>query len=144
MINTIIERKSVRTYDGRDLTPDDLKELKEFAENIETPFGITSEFRFLEADKYGLKSPVLNGVNLYVAGKTEVVPYSDVSFGYAFEKLVLKAQSMGIGTVWIAGTMNRDAFERAMELKDNEAMPCVSPLGYPGKRSMRESLMKGE
>ncbi len=142
MINTIIERKSVRTYDGKDLKPEDLKVLKEYAENIETPFGIPAEFRFLEADKYGLKSPVLSGVNLYVAGKTEVVPYSDVSFGYAFEKLVLKAQSMGIGTVWIAGTMNRDAFEKAMELKDNEAMPAVSPLGYPGKRSMRESLMR--
>ena len=142
MINTIIERKSVRTYDGKNLKPEDLKVLKEYAENIETPFGIPAEFRFLEADKYGLKSPVLSGVNLYVAGKTEIVPYADGSFGYAFEKLVLKAQSMGIGTVWIAGTMNRDAFEKAMELKDNEFMPAVSPLGYPTKRSMREILMR--
>lgn len=142
MIKTIMARKSVRTYDGTGLRDEDLLTLKEFADSIETPFGIKAEFRFLEAEKYGLKSPVLSGEKLFMAGKTEVVPYADLSFGYAFEKLILKAQSMGIGTVWIAGTMNRDAFEDAMELKENEAMPCVSPIGYPGKRSLKESLMR--
>ena len=35
------------------------------------------------------------------------------------------------------------AFEKAMELKDNEFMPCMSPLGHPAaRRSMRESLMR--
>ncbi len=142
MINTIIERKSVRTYDGKGLKEEDFNKLEDYAKDIESPFGIRSEFRFLEADKFGLKSPVLSGVKLYVAGKVEAVPYADVSFGYSFEKLVLLAQSMGIGTVWIAGTMNRDAFEKAMDLKENEIMPCISPLGYPGKRSMKETLMR--
>lgn len=142
MITTMMARKSVRTYDGTGLRDEDLLKLKEYADNIETPFGIKAEFRFLDAEKYGLKSPVLAGEKIYVAGKTEVVPYADVSFGYAFEKIVIKAQSMGIGTVWIAGTMNREAFEKAMELKENEAMLAVSPLGYPGKRSIKESLMR--
>ena len=50
---------------------------------------------------------------------------------------------MGIGTTWIAGTMNRPAFEAAMALGHGEVMPCVSPLGYPAaKLSLRESLMR--
>ena len=50
---------------------------------------------------------------------------------------------MGIGTTWIAGTMDRAAFEKAMELEDGEVMPCVSPLGYPAKKmSLRESMMR--
>ena len=50
---------------------------------------------------------------------------------------------MGIGTVWIGGTMNRQAFKKAMNLGEDEIMPCVSPLGYPaGKMSVRESLMR--
>ncbi|MDE6673568.1 MAG: nitroreductase, partial [Acetatifactor sp.] len=56
---------------------------------------------------------------------------------------VLYAQSIGIGTVWIGGTMDRSAFERAMALEQNERMPCVSPLGYPaGKMAIRENMMR--
>lgn len=48
--------------------------------------------------------------------------------------LVLYAQSIGIGTVWLGGTMNRSAFERAMEPGEDEIMPCASPLGYPARK----------
>lgn len=48
---------------------------------------------------------------------------------------MLYAQSLGIGTVWIGGTMDRAAFEATMELGENEVMPCVSPLGYPAKKT---------
>ena len=65
------------------------------------------------------------------------------AFGFAFERFVLYAQSLGIGTTWIAGTMNRATFEAAIALEDGEVMPCVSPLGYPAmKLSLRESLMR--
>lgn len=64
-------------------------------------------------------------------------------FGYSFEKLVLFAQSLGIGTVWLGGTMDRGAFERAMNLGSDEMMPCASALGYPAqKMSVRESVMR--
>ena len=53
------------------------------------------------------------------------------------------AQSKGIGTTWIAGTMNRDAFEAATRLEEGERMPCVTPLGRPAARmALRESLMR--
>ena len=32
-----------------------------------------------------------------------------------FEQLVLRAQDLGLGTVWLGGTMNRAAYEKAME-----------------------------
>ena len=39
--------------------------------------------------------------------------------------------------------MNRDAFEKAMELASDEIMPCASPLGYPAKKmSLREDMMR--
>ena len=143
MIKTIMDRKSVRSYDGKGLTTEEIGKLEEFAKNIETPFGIKAEYRILNGKEHGLTSPVLTGVDTYVAGKTEIKPMADLSFGYGFEKLLLYAISLGLGTVWIAGTMNRDAFEKAMELKDNEIMPCMSPLGHPApKRSVRETLMR--
>ena len=143
MIDIIMKRRSVRTYNDKGLTASELSDLKKFADNIDTPFGISQKFRFLDADEFGLKSPVLSGVRIYVAGKTKVMPYADVAFGYAFEKLLLHAIEMGLGTVWIAGTMNRDAFELAMDLQDNEMMPAMSPLGHPAaKMSFRETLMR--
>lgn len=39
--------------------------------------------------------------------------------------------------------MDRAAFERAMGLKEDEMMPCMSPLGYPAKKmSIKESMMR--
>ena len=71
------------------------------------------------------------------------MPYAEVAFGYSFEKVVLYAWSIGIGTVWIGGTMNREKFEKAAGLKDDEMMPCISPLGYPAaKHSIKETLMR--
>ena len=101
------------------------------------------EFVLLDAEKYGLSSPVITGEKLYAAGKVAKIPYADVAFGYSFERLVLYVWSYGIGTTWIGGTMKRELFEKAAGLKDGEMMPCVSPLGYPAKKkSIRETMMR--
>ena len=105
--DVVMGRKSVRTYDGRDLTPEDRAKIEACAAEAgaRNPFGIPVEFRFLGAEEYSLSSPVLTGEKLYVAGIVDKVPYSDVAFGYSMEALVLYAWSLGIGTVWIGGTV---------------------------------------
>jgi len=136
-------RKSVRSFDGRELQRKDLDKLRMYASEIENPFGIPVEFVFLDAGMYGLSSPVLSGEKYFVCGKVAKKPYADVACGFAFEKLVLYAWSLGIGTTWIGGTMKRSAFEKAAGLKKDFMMPCISPLGYPsGKRSLQETVMR--
>ncbi|MDE6017174.1 MAG: nitroreductase family protein [Acetatifactor sp.] len=136
-------RRSVRTFDGREVNEDDLKKLALFMENIENPYGIPVSFKFLDSKKHALTCPVVSGTDLYVGAKAPRMPHMEEAFGYSFETFVLYAQSIGIGTVWIGGTMDRSAFERAMVLEQNEMMPCVSPLGYPaGKMSIRENMMR--
>ena len=49
---------------------------------------------------------------------------------------------MGIGTVWIGGTMDRAAFEKASALKEDEVMVCITPAGCPAKMSLRENMMR--
>lgn len=143
VIEQIKKRRSVRTFDGQ-IVDEHLKEmLSSYAADIENPFDIPVEFKFLDAKENGLTCPVVTGTELYVGGKVENVPNANVAFGYSFEVFVLLAQSMGIGTVWLGGTMNRTAFEAAMELRDNEMMPCASPVGYVAKKmSMREVMMR--
>ena len=136
---SIRSRRSVRTYDPRPLSAQDREALCAYMEKIENPYGLPVEFRLLE----GMGSPVVVGTDLFVAGKTEKNTHMNEAFGYSFEKLVLYAEAMGIGTVWIGGTMDRGAFEKAMALNANEVMPCVSPLGYPAKKmSLRETMMR--
>ncbi len=143
MIEIIKGRKSVRTYDGNQLSDMHRQVMEDYMKEIPNPFGIPVEFVLLDAKEHGLSSPVLSGERLYVAGKVEKKPYADVAFGYSFEKLVLYAWSYGIGTVWIGGTMKRELFEKAAGLKSGQMMPCISPLGYPaGKRSLKESMMR--
>ena len=136
-------RKSVRSFDGAPLRDADREKLAAYLAQIETPFDLPMDFRILDAKEHGLSSPVVTGTELYAAGKLRRGPMAEIAFGFAFEKFVLYALSLGVGTVWIAGTMDRPAFERAMELADDEFMPAVTPLGYPStKRALRDAAMR--
>ena len=143
-LNDLIRsRKSVRTYDGLPLSPEDLEQLKRAAAGVTNPYGIPLEFRFLSAAEHGLTCPVVVGTDHYVAAKLTRGPHMEEAFGYSFEQFVLKAWEMGIGTVWLGGTMDRKAFEAAMDLTEEERMPCASPLGRPGsKPSLKDSAMR--
>ena len=136
-------RRSVRTFNGEPLRTEDLQKIKAFAETAENPYGLAITWDFPDAKKTGLSSPVIVGEDMYIAGKMRRAPHAEEAFGYSFERIVLFAESIGVGTTWIAGTMDRPAFEKAVSLQQGEVMPCVSPLGYPAeKMSLRETMMR--
>ena len=142
-LELIRQRRSVRTFDGRPLRAEDREKLLAFAAQVTNPYDLPITWRILSAKEHRLSSPVISGTDTFIAGKLRRAAHAEEAFGFAFERFVLYAQSLGIGTTWIAGTMNRPAFEAAMALEDGEVMPCVSPLGYPAaKLSLRESLMR--
>lgn len=129
-------RKSVRTFDGRPISTEDKEKLSAYIKNIPNPYGIPVEFVLLDAKEYGLSSPVIQGEELYIAAKVEKQPHGEEAFGFSFEKMVLYAWSLGIGTTWIGGTFDRPHFEKVLGVKGRERMYGVTPLGYPaGKKS---------
>jgi len=143
ILDTIRKRRSVRTFDGTKLREEDARAIMEYAEKVENPYAMPIVWKLLDADKYGLSSPVIVGTDVFIAGKMRREPHAEEAFGYSFEKIVLFAESIDAGTTCIAGTMNRDAFERALALDSGEVMPCISPVGYPAKKmSMRETMMR--
>ncbi len=125
------KRRSVRTFDGKGLSPEDAKKIMDFAEQADNPYGLAIAWKLLDAEKDGLTTPVIVGTDVFIGGKMQRAPHAEEAFGYSFERVVLFAEELGIGTTWIAGTMDRASFEKAMELSEGEVMPCVSPLGYP-------------
>ena len=141
--DTIRKRKSVRTFNGKSLLPEDKQKLEEYLKDLDNPFDVPIEFRFLNAKEHNLSSPVIVGTDFYVAAKVSRVPQSEIAFGYAFEKFCLYAGSLGIGTIMLAATISRKTFEKAMEIKEDEVMPVASPVGYPAeKMSVRETMMR--
>ena len=137
-------RRSVRTYDGKQITAEDRRKLIELFNDSGNPFGAEVEFRLLNAEEHDLTSPVIVGADLYVGAKLKTGKGYEVACGYSFERFCLSAWAIGIGTVMLGGTLSRKTFEKAMELKEDEAMPVASPVGYPAQKlSVREKMMRG-
>ena len=143
ILEIIRSRRSVRSFSGADLRQEDAEKKMAFASEASNPYGIPISWFLLDAKKDGLSSPVITDTNIWIAGKMDRVSHAEEAFGFSFEKIVLFAESLGIGTTIIAGTMNRPAFEKGVSLAEGEVLPCVSPLGYPAKKmSLRETLMR--
>ena len=142
-IQLIHDRRSVRTFGGRRLTEEDREKLLRFAAQLDNPYNIPLEFKLLDAADAPLKCPVVAGTEMFIGAKLPFAPHMEEAFGFSFERLLLYALSLGIGSVWVGGTMDRAAFEQAMDLQPHERMLCMSPLGYPAeKMSLRETMMR--
>ena len=140
---SIKERKSVRTFDGRQISDQDRDALLKYIKTVRNPFDVPVEFRLLNAKEHDLSSPVVIGADEYIAAKTTRCRNFEIGYGYSFESVCLYARSLGIGTVILAASISRKTFEKAMDLKENEVMPVATPIGYPAsKRSIRETLMR--
>ena len=142
-LSLVRSRRSVRSFDGNALSESELSELLDFARAAENPYGWALKWCLFDAEKTGLSSPVITGEKAYLAAKTARAPHAEEALGFSFERVVLHAAEKGIGTTWMAGTMDRGAFERAAELEEGEIMPIVSPLGRAAKKmSLREIMMR--
>ena len=136
MIAAMKKRISVRTYAPRPIDSTDLADMSMFLENNEdNPFGAAVRFVLLNGEMmprlgaYGM----IKGAQSYFSGCVKKGPLDLEGFGFAFERAVLHATQRGLGTCWIGGLFRRGAFDRALKPED-ELLPAISPLGYPGER----------
>ena len=147
--NAVIRRRSVRTFDGLPLSKAVRKDLLTFAEKLENPFKVNVRFVMLDRSSGDKKenlstNGIINGTDLFICSAVpKNAPFNLEACGYAFERMVLYAASLGVGTTIIAGTFNRKAFEKAMHLGEAEIMPVMSPLGHEAeKQSIKEKAMR--
>ena len=144
----IESRYSVRTYSSKAVDGKTLEKLGDYACSLSNPFGPRVRVQFIEkessanSEKLGTYG-VIKGAGLFMGVTVEDKPYAMEALGYDFERLVLFSASLGLGTCWLGGTFNRSAFAEAMEIKEGELFPILSPLGYAaGKKSITEKLMR--
>ncbi|MCT8138282.1 nitroreductase family protein [Anaerobacillus sp. CMMVII] len=139
-IEIIKKRKSVRTFETTPLTSEHLKQVNEYlkvAENLVGPLGRKARFEVIQiqnnvSDK-GIKLGTYGFIKNhqgYIVGIMENTKMGLVEFGYIFEKFILFATELGIGTCWIGGTFNRNSFAKEINLSETDFIPCITPIGY--------------
>lgn len=148
IIETIKKRRSVRTYQDKLLEPDIRERLQGYMDNLENPFGMPVKKYIIdrrlasEGEKLGTYG-IIKGASTFMGISVPDTYLAHVAAGYEFENLILEATALGLGTVWLAATFNREGFASAMGIPKDELFPAISPVGYPAtKRSMTESIMR--
>ena len=146
--DTIQKRHSVRTYENRPLLPRDRDTLLEYMKQLDNPFAVPVHTYLLDktlsADGQKLGTyGVIKGASTFLGISIPDIRLAPLAAGYQFETLILLATHMGLGTVWLAATFDRDSFSSAMEIPKDELFLAISPVGYPAaKRSLTETLMR--
>ncbi|EYE87661.1 nitroreductase [Fervidicella metallireducens AeB] len=128
------KRISVRTYENKKLDIELRKKLENYLATLDSPFN--NEIRYMLVDKadneemklgtYG----VIRGANTYVITALKRGEMDLEQLGYELEKFILYATSLGLGTCWLGGTFKKSEFAKAINLKADEIMPIVTPVGY--------------
>lgn len=148
IVETIEKRHSVRTYEERMLSTQDREALLNCISQMDNPFGIPVHKHIIEkklsvnGEKLGTYG-VIKGASTFLGVSIPNVELAPVAAGYEFENLILYATHMGLGTVWLAATFDRDSFSNAMNIPKEELFLAISPVGYPAaRRSLTETLMR--
>ena len=142
------KRYSVRNYNEQEIDAEKRKEIVSFVDSLENPFGKKVNFHFLDSENMKNKEKlgtygVIKGAKQYIGTTIKLETLALESLGYEFEALVLYLAHIDIGTCWLGGTFNREAFSKAMNVGENEIFPMITPYGYAAsKKHMKEILMR--
>lgn len=130
-------RHSVRSYENKNIPEEIIEDIEGYISSLDNPFNIKIRVKLIKNEDLNGKLKlgtygVIRGSRYFLAVSCEKEKFALQALGYTFEKLVLYCTSLGLGTVWLGGTFTRGTFAKAMNLKENEVLPIVSPLGYEG------------
>jgi nitroreductase len=146
MYEAIDKRVSVRSYLKKALSVTDMTkvtEILEFVEGKKGPFSHQVKFFFVDNNRDGKKIGTYGFIKnppTFIGGVVENTLEGLVDFGFLFEEVILRLTSEDFGTVWLGGTFDRSDFD--VDVKEKEVIACVSPVGYPADKSIREKVVR--
>ena len=146
IIQAMKERRSVRSFNGKPLSPSIVTDLRKAIEDSYSLFGGNVTIRLKSFDLKGDFKPSTYGV---IKGATDFFlmgigedEESALSAGFRFEQIVLKAWQLGLGTCWIAGTYKNSQFDKDEEWPDGESLKIICPVGVAEKPRLMEKMMR--
>ena len=127
VMDLIKQRHSVRKYQDIKIEEDKRKELNSYIEKCNKESGMNIQICYDEPKAF--ENPDVH-YGWFVNAKNYValVGMDEELAGYYGEKIVLKAQQLGLNTCWVVLTYDKEKVN--VELKDNEKLICVITIGY--------------
>lgn len=129
-------RSSCRTFEERPIAQDLLDKMTEFMNApVTAPFGTQGTFQIIHNPElkgghkigtYGF----IKGAEYFIVGKIKKGHLDLEDYGYLMERIILFAESLGLGTCWLGASFTKDSVIRIINLEDGEICPAISPLGY--------------
>lgn len=146
IIQAIKERRSVRSFSTQPLNQETLEKLHKIIDESYTIFGGNISIRLKRFDIKGDFKPstygVIKGASDYFLMAIGEGEESDLTAGFQFEQIVLKAWELGLGTCWIAGTYKGSQFDQGEKWPEGESLKIICPVGYPEKARLMEKVMR--
>lgn len=125
------QRHSVRSYEERPLEEAVLRQLREEIAQCNRESGLHIQLVTNEPkafDSFMAHYGKFSGVTNYIALVGRKGPMLEQTCGYYGERLVLKAQQLGLNTCWVAMTYRK--IPGAFEVGKGEKLTVVLALGY--------------
>ena len=131
IIQAIEERHSVRKYQDKKLTEEAVSALRDEIKACNEESGLHIQLVTDEPEAFG--SPMAHfgsfkGVTSYIALVGKESQDLDELLGYYGERLVIKAQMLGLNSCWVAVTFRK--VPGAYEILPGEKLSAVISLGY--------------
>ncbi len=150
IIDLIRKRKSCRTFIKKEIEPGEVQKLDAFISDINSAIDIKARFMLVKRNITENNKPeklgtygFISGADSFIIGIISKEEKKVEFFGYNFEKIVLFATDLGLGTCWLGGFFKRSDFEKKINLLNDEFVPIVSPVGYcANKRNIMDSAVR--
>jgi hypothetical protein len=143
VIEIVKQRRSWRTYLTTPLSDDIINKILNFAaENAVGPFGTQTRTKIITIAEKNREEKKQLGTYGFISGAPHfisVIPRNEgfdrsiEDCGYVFEKIILSATDLGLGTCWLAGSFNKSGFHQSFNIEDDENLPAISPIGLVPK-----------
>lgn len=133
LMDAIRERHSVRAYTDKKIEGEVLDQLNEIIETCNKESGLNIQLVLDEPTafasgtaSYGKFENVQNYI-VFVGKKSIDL---DEKIGYFGEKIVLRAQQLGLNTCWVALTFSKGKAKKHVNIGDGEKLAMAMPIGY--------------
>ena len=145
------QRHSVRAYQNRPIAGEVKEELEAWIAQCNREGGLHMQLILDEPRAFSggmARYGKFSGVRNYIAVVGPKGPGLEEACGYYGEKVVLKAQQLGLNTCWVAMTYSK--IKTAFQIDAGEKLCLVISIGYgqtqgvPHQSKPRESVMKVE
>lgn len=146
IIETIKERRSVRSFNGEGLTDSQKDGLLKAIDTSGSPFGGSLTIRLKKFDKKEGYKPstygMIKGAEYFFLLGVGSDEASALTAGFQFEQVVLKAWQMGLGTCWIAATFRGSDFDKGESWPEGEELKIICPVGVGAKPSVMDKITR--